>query len=64
MDQPDLGERLILDQLRDQQKQLRTIDARLRHIEVSLGILKTKAAFIGAIAGAVPSLLLWWFQRG
>ena len=64
MDQPDLGERLILQQLRDQQKQLQGIDARLRHIEVSLGILKSKAAFIGAIAGAIPTLLLWWFQRG
>ena len=64
MEQPDLGERMILDQLRDQQKQLRVIDARLRHIEVSLGILKTKAAFIGAMAGAIPSLFLWWFQRG
>ena len=64
MDQPDLGERMRLDQLRDQQKQLRTIDARLRHIEVSLGILKTKAAFIGAIAGAIPTFFFWWFQRG
>ena len=62
MDQPDLGERLILEQLRDQQKQLRTIDARLRHIEVSLGILKTKAAFIGAMAGAIPTMLYWWIR--
>jgi len=64
MEKPDLGERMILSSLQDQQKQLRNIDARLRHIEVSLGILKTKAAFIGAIAGAIPSLFFWWFQRG
>ena len=64
MDQPDLGERMILSSLKDQQKQLRTIDARLRHIEVSLGILKTKAAFIGAIAGAIPAVFFWWFSRG
>jgi hypothetical protein len=64
MEQPDLGERMILSSLQDQQKQLRNIDARLRHIEVSLGILKTKAAFIGAIAGAIPSLFFWWFSRG
>ena len=64
MEQPDLGERMILEQLRDQQEQLRVIDARLRHIEISLGILKTKAALIGAMAGAIPSLLLLWFQRG
>ena len=64
MDNQDIGEQLILGQLRDQQKQLRQIDARLRHIEISLGILKTKAAFIGGIAGLVPSLFLWWLNRG
>lgn len=64
MDNQDIGERLILDQLRNQQKQLTSIDARLRHIEVSIGILKTKAAFIGGIAGLIPSLFLWWLNRG
>jgi len=64
MQKPDLGERLILDNLKDQQKQLRQIDERLRHIEVSLGILKAKAAFIGAIAGLIPSLFIWWLNRG
>ncbi len=64
MDQPDLGERLILEQLKDQQKQLRQIEDRLRHIEIGLGILKAKAAFIGAIAGLLPSLMVWWFNRG
>ena len=43
----DLGEKLILQQLKEQQHDLRHIDVRLRHIELSLGILKTKAAFIG-----------------
>ena len=64
MQEPDLGERLILEQLQDQQKQLRRIDERLRHIEINLGILKAKAAFIGAIAGLLPSLIIWWFNRG
>ena len=64
MDNPQLGERLILEQLQDQQKQLRRIDERLRHIEIGLGILKTKAAFIGAVAGLIPSLFIWWFNRG
>jgi|TARA_R110000822_G_scaffold163443_1_gene303699 hypothetical protein len=64
MHEPDLGERLILEQLQDQQKQLRRIDERLRHIEINLGILKAKAAFIGAIAGLLPSLLIWFFSRG
>jgi hypothetical protein len=64
MDQPDLGERLILDQLKDQQKQLRQIDQRLRHIEISLGILKTKAAVIGGFAGLAPSLIFWWLNHG
>ena len=64
MDQPDLGERLIIEQLQDQQKQLRRIDERLRHIEINLGILKTKAAFIGAIAGFLPSMVIWWLGRG
>jgi len=64
MENPDLGERLILERLNDQQKQLRRIDERLRHIEISIGILKTKAAFIGAIAGLVPSLCIWWLSRG
>jgi hypothetical protein len=60
----ELGERLILEQLQDQQKQLRRIDERLRHIEINLGILKAKAAFIGAIAGLLPSLVIWFFSRG
>ena len=60
----DLGEKLILQQLKEQQNDLRHIDVRLRHIELSLGILKTKAAFIGGIAGLMPSLFLWWFTRG
>ena len=60
----DLGEKLILQQLKEQQRSLRTIEVRLRHIEPSLGILKTKAAFIGGIAGLLPSLLLWWLNRG
>ena len=60
----DLGEKLILQQLKEQQHDLRHIDVRLRHIELSLGILKTKAAFIGGIAGLVPSLFLWWVNRG
>ena len=64
MEQPDLGERLIIEQLQDQQKQLRRIDERLRHIEINLGILKTKAAFIGAIAGCLPSMVIWWLGRG
>lgn len=64
MDNPDLGERLILDQLKGQQRQLSQIDDRLRHIEISIGILKTKAAFIGGIAGLIPSMLLWWLNRG
>ena len=64
MEQPDLGERLIIEQLQDQQKQLRRIDERLRHIEISIGILKTKAAIIGTIAGLIPSMLFWWFNRG
>jgi|TARA_R110000765_G_C18840626_1_gene597920 hypothetical protein len=64
MHEPDLGERLILEQLQDQQKQLRRIDERLRHIEINLGILKAKAAFIGAIAGLLPSLVIWFFSRG
>ena len=64
MDNPDIGERLILEQLRNQQKQLSSIDARLRHIEVSIGILKAKAAIIGTFAGLIPSLILWWLSRG
>jgi hypothetical protein len=60
----EIGERLILDHLRDQQRQLTSIDARLRHIEVSLGILKTKAAFIGGVSGLIPSIFLWWMMRG
>ena len=60
----DLGEKLILQQLKEQQNDLRHIDVRLRHIELSLGILKTKAAFIVGIAGLMPSLFLWWFTRG
>ena len=60
----DLGEKLILQQLKEQQRSLRTIEVRLRHIELSLGILKTKAAFIGGIAGLLPSLFLWWLNRG
>jgi len=64
MDQPDLGERLILDQLRHQQQQLEGIDARLRHIEVSIGILKTKAAIMGGLAGLLPSMFFWWMNRG
>jgi hypothetical protein len=64
MDNQDIGERLILEQLRDQRKQLNGIDARLRTIEISIGILKTKAAFIGGIAGLVPSLFIWWLNRG
>ena len=64
MDNPDLGERLILDQLKHQQKQLSQIDNRLRHIEISIGILKTKAAIIGTIAGLIPSMFFWWLNRG
>jgi len=64
MEHTDVGERLILKQLQDQQQQLRRIDDRLRHIEINLGILKAKAAFIGAIAGLLPSLAIWWFNRG
>ena len=64
MDNQDIGERLILEQLRDQRKQLSGIDARLRTIEISIGILKTKAAFIGGLAGLVPSLFIWWLNRG
>ena len=64
MDKPDLGERLILDQLKQQQRQLNQIDNRLRHIEISIGILKTKAAIIGTIAGLIPSLFIWWLNRG
>ena len=60
----NIGERLIIEGLRDQQKQLRSIDARLRHIEVSIGILKSKAAILGGLAGLVPSLFLWWLNRG
>ena len=60
----DLGEKLILQQLKEQQRSLRTIEVRLRHIELSLGILKTKAAFIGGIAGLIPTLFLWWLNRG
>tara|TARA_R110000824_G_scaffold391829_1_gene589888 strand:+ start:444 stop:635 length:192 start_codon:yes stop_codon:yes gene_type:complete len=60
----DLGEQLILQQLKEQQRSLRTIEVRLRHIELSLGILKTKAAFIGGIAGLIPTLFLWWLNRG
>ena len=64
MENPDLGERLILDQLKGQQKQLSQIDERLRHIEISIGILKAKAAIIGTIAGLIPSLFIWWLNRG
>lgn len=60
----DIGERLILKQLQDQQEQLRRIDERLRHIEINLGILKAKAALIGAVGGLLPSLIIWWFSRG
>lgn len=60
----DLGQKLILQQLKEQQHQLRHIEVRLRHIELSLGILKTKAAFFGGIAGLIPALFLWWVQRG
>jgi hypothetical protein len=64
MDKPDIGERLILESLKDQQRQLRRIDDRLRHIELNIGILKTKAAFIGGLCGFIPSLFLWWLGRG
>jgi len=64
MPNPQLGERLILDQLKDQQTQLRSIEERLRHIELSLGILKTKAAFIGAFFGMIPTLIYWMMHRG
>ena len=64
MSQPELGERLILDQLKDQQNQLRSIEERLRHIELSIGILKTKAAFIGAFFGMIPTLIYWMMHRG
>jgi len=64
MSQPDIGERLILDQLKDQQTQLRSIEERLRHIELSIGILKTKAAFIGAFFGMIPTLIYWMVNRG
>jgi hypothetical protein len=64
MKDANIGERLILKQLQDQQQQLRKIDERLRHIEINLGILKAKAAFIGAIAGCIPSLFIWWLSRG
>jgi hypothetical protein len=63
MTEPNLV-RLILEQMQDQQKQLRRIDGRLGHIEINLGILKAKAAFIGAIAGLLPSLAIWFFSRG
>ena len=62
MAQPDLGEKLILRQLEDQQQQLRSIEERVRNIEINLGILKTKAGFIGAICGAIPSMFLWWLN--
>ena len=60
----NIGEQLILKQLQDQQHQLRRIDERLRHIEISIGILKTKAAIIGTIAGLIPSMFFWWLSRG
>jgi hypothetical protein len=64
MTKPDIGERLILNQLKDQQTQLRAIEERLRHIELGLGILKTKAAFIGAFFGMIPTLIYWMVNRG
>ena len=64
MTKPDIGERLILNQLKDQQMQLRSIEERLRHIELSIGILKTKAAFIGAFFGMIPTLVYWLVNRG
>ena len=64
MEQPDIGGRLILARLHAQEKQLQRIDERLRHIEISIGILKTKAAAFGAVAGFLPALLVWWFTRG
>jgi len=47
VEKTNIGEQLIFKQLQDQQHQLRRIDERLRHIEISIGILKTKAAIIG-----------------
>ena len=60
----ELGERLILQKLSEQGKQLNKIEERLRHIEISVGILQAKAALIGGIAGLIPSVILWLISRG
>ena len=64
MERPDIGERMILQQLNDHRDRLITIDDRLRHIEVSIGVLKTKAATLGALAGFIPGMIMYWISRG
>ena len=53
------NERMVIHRLDRIDMELHGIDKRLRQIEGKIWVLQTKAAYIGAIAGLVPSLIFF-----
>ena len=57
------NERMVLHRLDRIDQELHGIDKRLRSIEGRMWVLQPKAAFIGAIAGLVPSVIFFLLRN-
>ena len=57
------NERMVIHRLDRIDMELHGIDKRLRQIEGKILVLQTKAAYIGAIAGLVPSLIFFLLRN-
>ena len=55
--------RLILSQLKKLNETCLTLNSKVDALSTDITILKVKAGLYGAIAGAIPALLLKWLEK-